>query len=79
MFTNSRVIRPNRRLTIEAFWWMYNHNAPRDVMMKTVDPYGMMNNDPNWVNGQKGHSVSGGQYVENLGGFVKVQTSEPDQ
>ena len=62
-------------LTIEAFWWMYNHNAPRDVMMKTVNPYGMMNNDPTWANGQTGHSVSGGQYVEDLGGFVAVQTS----
>lgn len=62
-------------VTIEAFWWMYNSNAPRDVMMKTVNPYGMMNNDPTWANGQTGHSVSGGQYVEDLGGFVAVQTS----
>ena len=62
-------------LAIEAFWWMYNLNAPRDVMMKTVNPYGMMNNDPTWANGQTGHSVSGGQYVEDLGGFVAVQTS----
>ena len=62
-------------LIIEAFWWMHNLNAPRDVMMKTVDPYGMMNNDPFWANGESGHSVSGGEYVEDIGGFVRVQTS----
>ena len=62
-------------LMIESFWWMYNLNSPRDVMMKTIDPYGLMKNDPFWTNGQNGHSISGGEYVEDIGGFVRVQTS----
>ena len=62
-------------LLIEALWWNVNANSPRDVMIKIIDPYGMMSNDSSWANGSKAHAITSGQYVEDIGGFVHVQTS----
>ena len=63
------------QLLIEYVWWKFNSNAPKDLMMKTIDPYYVINNDPSWTNGSTGHTISNGEYEEDLGGFVRVQTS----
>jgi hypothetical protein len=62
-------------LVIESIWGMFNSNAPKDLMLKTVDPYNRINNDLSWANGTKGHNISNGVYLEDLGGFVRVQNS----
>ena len=42
-------------------------NNSREIFMTVLDPYGKMQNDPQWVPGNSGHSTSGNSYVEDTG------------
>ena len=35
--------------------------------MTVLDPYGKMDNDPNWVSGSPGHVTTGSGYEEDVG------------
>ena len=74
-FPSTSTVQSAFALFIEALWFEYNTNAPRDLVMKTLDPYGLINNNSTWSIGSSGHSISEGEYQEDLGGFVKVQRS----
>jgi len=51
---------------VEAMVYISTNNS-REIYMSVLDPYGKMNNDPAWVPGGTGHSISGGSYVEDTG------------
>ena len=62
-------------LLIEAMVYSIFSNAPMDIMMKTIDPYHLMETNQSWANGSSAHSIVNGEYEENLGEFVRVQNS----
>jgi hypothetical protein len=53
-------------LLVEAMVYISTNNS-REIYMSVLDPYGKMNNDPQWVPGGTGHSVIQGSYAEDTG------------
>ena len=62
-------------ILIELMVYSIFSNAPMDIMMKTIDPYHLMENSQSWANGSSAHRIVNGEYEENLGEFVRVQNS----
>lgn len=62
-------------LLIEAMVYSIFSNAPMDIVMKTIDPYHLMETNQSWANGSSAHSIVNGEYEENLGEFVRIQHS----
>ena len=54
------------QLLVEAMVYISTNNS-REIFMTVLDPYGKMDNDPQWVPGDPGHSTSGNSYVEDTG------------
>jgi uncharacterized membrane protein len=53
-------------LLVEAMVYISTNNS-REIYMTVLDPYAKMNNDPTFVPGENGHSVSGQSYIEDTG------------
>ena len=53
-------------LLVEAMVYISTNNS-REIFMTVLDPYAKMNNDPSFVPGEHGHSVSGQTYIEDTG------------
>ena len=56
-------------------WNQIDRFEQHQIMFKTLDPYNLMQNNLSWADGGTGHTVSGGEYQENLGEFVRVNNS----
>ena len=54
------------QLLVEAMVYISTNNS-REIFMTVLDPYGKMQNDPQWVPGNSGHTTSGNGYVEDTG------------
>ena len=54
------------QLLVEAMVYISTNNS-REIFMTVLDPYGKMDNDPQWVPGNSGHTTSGNGYVEDTG------------
>ena len=54
------------QLLVEAMVYISTNNS-REIFMTVLDPYGKMDNDPQWVPGSPGHTTSGNGYVEDTG------------
>ena len=53
-------------LLVEAMVYISTNNS-REIYMSVLDPYGKMNNDPQWTPGDQGTNVVGNGYVEDTG------------
>ena len=51
---------------VEAMVYISTNNS-REIYMTVLDPYAKMENDPNWIPSQPGHSAAGGYYTEDTG------------
>ncbi len=51
---------------VEAMVYISTNNS-REIYMTVLDPYAKMENDPNWIPSQPGHSAAGGYYSEDTG------------
>ena len=54
------------QLLVEAMVYISTNNS-REIFMTVLDPYGKMDNDPQWVPGQPGHTTLGNGYAEDTG------------
>jgi uncharacterized membrane protein len=54
------------QLLVEAMVYISTNNS-REIFMTVLDPYGKMDNDPQWVPGNSGHTTAGNGYVEDTG------------
>ncbi len=54
------------QLLVEAMVYISTNNS-REIFMTVLDPYGKMDNDPQWVPGQPGHKTMGNGYQEDTG------------
>ena len=54
------------QLLVEAMVYISTNNS-REIFMTVLDPYGKMQNDPQWGPGNSGHTTSGNGYVEDTG------------
>ena len=54
------------QLLVEAMVYISTNNS-REIFMTVLDPYGKMDNDPQWVAGAPGHTTAGNGYVEDTG------------
>ena len=54
------------QLLVEAMVYISTNNS-REIFMTVLDPYGKMDNDPQWTPGQPGHTTLGNGYSEDTG------------
>ena len=54
------------QLLVEAMVYISTNNS-REIFMTVLDPYGKMNNDPQWTPGNPGHTTLGNGYAEDVG------------
>jgi len=54
------------QLLVEAMVYISTNNS-REIFMTVLDPYGKMDNDPQWVAGAPGHTTVGNGYAEDTG------------
>ena len=54
------------QLLVEAMVYISTNNS-REIFMTVLDPYGKMDNDPQWTPGQPGHTTLGNGYAEDTG------------
>ncbi len=54
------------QLLVEAMVYISTNNS-REIFMTVLDPYGKMDNDPQWIPGNPGHTTAGNSYVEDTG------------
>ena len=54
------------QILVEAMVYISTNNS-REIYITSLDPYGKMQNDPNWIPGEPGHSSAGGYYTEDTG------------
>jgi len=54
------------QLLVEAMVYISTNNS-REIFMTVLDPYGKMDNDPQWAAGDPGHTTVGNGYAEDTG------------
>ena len=54
------------QLLVEAMVYISTNNS-REIFMTVLDPYGKMDNDPQWVPGNPGHTTLPNGYQEDIG------------
>ena len=54
------------QLLVEAMVYISTNNS-REIFMTVLDPYGKMDNDPQWSAGDSGHTTVGNGYAEDTG------------
>jgi uncharacterized membrane protein len=54
------------QLLVEAMVYISTNNS-REIFMTVLDPYGKMDNDPQWIPGNSGHTTVSNGYAEDTG------------
>ena len=57
-----------------GLWNAYNDQSPKQIMIKSIDAYNFLQNNPSFI-GTPAHDIVNNSYVEFIGDFVRINNS----